>query len=329
MIATISGIPVYQALVTDPDTGMLKISLVDDPAVMSRWQALENARPYIRFKVADEDRRLVRGVVMRADFPIYRIDPAIGEYYVIYTADTIRQMAEKYLLESRQNNVNTMHAADSDVDGVNMVQYFIKDSAAGVSPEGFADIADGSLFAEFHVTNDEVWDAVRNGTYQGFSLEGIFDLEPERDADKVRHIVDGLDGKFSSQDNKEQYEMSKLNKLMVALHKMLATFGSVTTDRGVLAWDGDEDLKAGDEVFIIDQEGNRTAAEDGDYTTEDKKVIAVVDGRVSEIRDPEAEVTGTDAADDPERAEEDFMARRRHAYEESYDEKMRLIAERI
>ena len=185
-MVTIGGIPVYDALITDEETGMMKISLVDDPAVMSDFLAFDNIRKMQMYSVTDEEKRLVRGVVMRADFPIYRRDERLGEYYIIYKPETIRAMAEKYLAESRQNDVNVMHS--TDVDGVQMVQWFIKGD--GVSVTGFDDIADGSLFAEFHITNDEVWEAVKAGTYKGFSLEGYFTLTPEKDADLVQEIVD-------------------------------------------------------------------------------------------------------------------------------------------
>ena len=291
-IVTIGGIPVYDAQILDEDSGMLKISLVDDPAVMSNFQAFDAQKKLLMYEVADEEKRLVRGVIMRADFPIFRRDKEMGEYYIIYKADTIRQMAEKYLVENRQNNINLMHEADSDVDGVQMVQFFIKDSAAGVSPANFDEIADGSLFGEFHVTNDEVWDQIKNGTYKGFSLEGVFDLMPEQDKDEVQEIVDSLDGKFKRifKHNSKSKNMSKLSRLKAALAKALAEFGTITTDKGILAWDGDDDLKAGDSVYVEDAEGNRTPAEDGDYKTEDNKTIVVVDGKVSEIKDPEAEV---------------------------------------
>ncbi len=85
--------------------------------------------------------------------------------------------------------------------------------------------------------------------------------------------------------------MSKINRFKAALAKMLAAFGNVSTDKGILAWDGDEDLKAGDAVFIEDAEGNRTEAPDGDYITSDNKTIVVESGKVAEIRDPEAEVS--------------------------------------
>ena len=291
-MVTIGGIPVYDALITDEETGMMKISLVDDPAVMSDFLAFDNIRKMQMYSVTDDEKRLVRGVVMRADFPIYRRDERMGEYYIIYKPETIRTMAEKYLAESRQNDVNVMHS--TDVDGVQMVQWFIKGD--GVSVDGFDDIADGSLFAEFHILNDEVWEAVKSGEYKGFSLEGFFDLAPERDKAQVEEIVDDLDGQFSRMfKSLFNRNMSKINRFKAALAKLLAVFGNVTTDKGVLAWDGDEDLKEGDAVFIEDQEGNRTDAPDGDYITSDNKTIVVVDGKVSEIRDPEAEVAPEEA----------------------------------
>ena len=292
-MVTINGIPVYNALIDESDTGMLKISLVDDPAVMSNFLSFDAAKKMLLYKVEDEEKRLVRGVVMRADFPIYRYEKKAGEYYIIYRADQIRVMAEKYLVEGRQNNVNLMHEEGSDVEGVQMVQYFIKDTAAGVAPDGFDDIADGSLFAEFHVVNDDVWAAIKDGTYKGFSLEGIFNLVPEEDKDSVQDIVSALDGAFSRLHKflKSTNQMGKMKGIMTLLTRYLSVkFGNVTTDKGVLAWDGDEDLKAGDAVFIQDENGDRVDAADGDYTTADGKVIKVANGEVTEIVDSKAEV---------------------------------------
>ena len=265
---------------TDEETGMLRISLVDIPAVESNFLAFakEGEKPAHLYFVKDEEKRIVRGVVMRADYPILRRNGDY-EYFIVFRADTIRVMAEKYLAESRQNKVDEMHNHE-DVDEVRMVQYFIKDTGAGIAPAGFDDIADGSLFAEFHVLNDEVWEKVKDGTYRGFSLEGAFELAPEQ----MKAIP------------KTDTNMSKIKRFKAALARMLAEFGNISTDKGVLAWDGDEDLKAGDAVYIEDQEGNRETAPDGDYITSDNKTIVVADGKVAEIRDPEAEVAPEEPA---------------------------------
>ena len=325
-MVTIDGLPVYRALVDDPETGMYKISLVDDPAVESLFQKFSAEKRVLTYRVEDEERRIVRGVVMRADFPIYRRDPRFGEYYIVYTADTIRVMAEKYLLEGRQNAVNLQHEDGSDVDGVQMVQCFIKDSAAGISPEGFEDIADGSLFAEFHVVNDEVWDAVKAGTYRGFSLEGVFSLQPEQDADWVRDIVARLRGIFRElkTDN-----MGRMKRIKEALARMLQELGRVTTDRGALQWDGEDDLRAGMDVYTGEGE-DRAPAPDGDYRTEDGKVIRVENGKVAEIRDDSAEVAGaaqqSAPVTEPERSPAELV---REALSKTYDEKQRLISEAL
>ena len=293
-MVTIDGFPVFDVFVTDEDTGMLKISLVDEPAVMKDFLAFDSHRRMQMYSVQDEEKRLLLGVVARANFPIYRKDERLGEYFIVFKPETIRKMAEKYLAESRQNNVNLMHGKDTDVEGVQMVQWFIQDSAKGIVPAGF-DVPDGSLFAEFHVLNDEVWKAVKEGTYKGFSLEGFFDMAPEHEVQEVSDMVEDCDGMFSRIMKKahsilNEQNMSKIDRFKAALAKFFAALGNVSTDKGVLSWDVDEDLKAGDEVFILDGEGNRAVPEDGDYITTDAKTIVVAEGRVAEIKDPEAEV---------------------------------------
>ena len=282
MIATIDDIPVFNATI-DEDCGIIRVSLVDDPAVSKAFQVFKaGARPML-YAVQDEDKHLVRGVIMRADYPIYRRDKSLGEYYIVYKPDVIRQMAEKYLTEDRANNVNIMHKEGSDVEGVNMVQWFIK--GAGVAIEGFDDIADGSLFAEYHVTNEDVWAEIKAGTYKGFSLEGYFNLEPEQNEDYVQDVIDKWGEYFSKIKN-----MANFKKFATALAKMLAKFASITTDKGVLVWDTEDDLKAGDSVYVQSEDGTRVKAEDGDYKTDDGKVIKVADGKVAEIVDDDAEV---------------------------------------
>ena len=270
------NIPFYWAELSDDEDGMVYVSLVDNPAVDRDFMAFSAEKKIPVCAISNEEKRLVRGVLMRADFPIYRVVPTGEEFYIIFSAPTIRRMTERFLEQGNQGNVNTMHIPGSDVEGVNLVQLFIKDKSAGIDPAGFEDVEDGSLFGEYHVANDDVWADIKAGKFKGFSIEGIFTVS-----------------KDSHQFNKQQInEMAKLEKLKTRLAKLLAEFGVVSTDKGALYWDGDEDLKAGDMVQKESESGERSAAPDGQYTTEDGKTITVVDGKVSEIVDPKAEVDG-------------------------------------
>lgn len=321
--ATINGIPVFNAVIDGDDTRMQKISLVDYPAVESDFQTFDRQKVAVKYVISDEDKRLVWGVVMRADFPIYRKSEDFGEYYMVFTPETIRTMAEKYLKEKLQNEVNTMHEEGSDVDDVDMVQFVIQDTARGIVPVGFEDIKDGSLFAEFHVNNDEVWEHIKDGTYKGFSLEGVFGLDPVEE------------GKETFSKNIKNNTMSKFKKVLALLSKAMVALGNVTTDGGILHWDGEEDLKVGDAVQIQAENGDLSAAADGDYKTDEGVIYRVKDGKVSEIVNSEDGGSGNDGngGDGGEQPAVEAKASKfkkvMAAFSESYDEKKQKIYDAV
>ena len=317
---TIKGRPVFVAGMDTDTCGMLKVSLVDYPAVEKNFLAFDKQEKVELYTVQDEDKQIVFGVLMRANYPIFRKDKELGEYFIIYKPEVIRAMAEKYLKEGRSSDVNTMHGEDSDVKDVDMVQLFIKDSANGMNPAGFEEIEDGSLFAEYHVNNPDVWASIKAGTYKGFSIETLNTIEEESaviSTEKIQDVIDWLNS-FSSNN------MNVKNQIKAKLAAMLGKFGNVTTDKATLSWDGDGELEAGMEVYILDEDGNRNKPEDGDYTTEDGKVIAVADGIVTEIRDAEAEV----APEEENEMKAEHMARVAK-FEETYEDKERRMAEAI
>lgn len=258
------GLPLYKAEFPLETDGILRVSLVDCPAVESDFMYFDKTGEVRTYAVTNEEKRIVRGVILRADYPIYRNEHGF-EFYMVFGAPEIRAVAEKYLVEGRQNNVNLQHERGSDVLGVNLLQFFIKDTENGVSPKGFEDIADGSLFGEYHITNDAVWAEVKAGTFRGFSVE----------------VVCGL-GEV------EKKPKSKNMGIKSVLKKLFVQMAAVTTDKGILAWDGEDDI-AVDVAVYIEEEGERKPAEDGDYTLDDGAVIVVKDGVVAEIKDSKEE----------------------------------------
>lgn len=286
-------LPIYRAIINSEEAGMVTISLVDFPATESDFIAFDKQKELMKYSIENEEKRMVRGLVMAANQLIYRVHPYFGEYWIYYDAETLRVMAERYLKNNFQNNVDLNHDGNL-VEGVDMVQFFIKDTENGISPKGFEEYADGSLFAEFHINNDEVWNQVKKGEFKGFSLEGYFGIEPTGQEFKEEQI-----------NNEDKYNktMSKLNRVREVLRSLLLEFGEVSTDKGVIVFDGDE-LVEGMMVHGIDEQGNEVQLEDGEYRTEDKKVITIENSRVSEIRDDSAEVsTDEPSAEEPENQE--------------------------
>ncbi len=89
---------------------------------------------------------------------------------------------------------------------------------------------------------------------------------------------------------------------------MLAKFSDLKTSKGVLTWDSDEDLKAGMDVYVMDENGEYAPAADGDYVTEDGQTIVVKEGRVESITDPKAEVDPEEGMSTVEVAAEEEVA---------------------
>lgn len=188
-------LPIFQANVDEEGTGMFCISLVDEPAVEVSWQLFDKAKQ--TFKVENPDLQLITGVVMLADTPIYRYDPTYGEYYIMFSKDTIEKMVQKFFKEGYQENVDNDHTFNL-IDGIELQQAFIKDTEKGISPKGFEDVPEGSLFFTYKVTSDELWNEIKTGNWTGFSLAGTFDMEQafakvvDKDEEEILNLIQTL-----------------------------------------------------------------------------------------------------------------------------------------
>lgn len=168
-------LPIYNIELGD-SPGVLKMSLVDSPAVMSDFIAFSEDKE-LKFSL-DEEEHIVFGCALRSDFPIYRCNANKGEFYVIFSKQSIKQLYEKFMIEGRISEVNTQHS--TDVEGVYLIQSFIKDTEKGINPIGFEDINDGSWFCAYKILNENVWNDVKSGKFNGFSVEGYFCLNEEK-----------------------------------------------------------------------------------------------------------------------------------------------------
>ena len=126
----------------------------------------------LKFAIQDEEQRIVTGPLMIADLPIYRRDED-GEYYVVFSAEEIKKIVQRFFKKGYQAKVNIEHG--KPIEDVFMFESYIVDRDKGVMPpKGFEDISNGSWFGSYKVDNDKIWDEVKAGTFKGFSIEGMF-----------------------------------------------------------------------------------------------------------------------------------------------------------
>ena len=169
-------LPIYKMTINNEgESGVDFVALVDVPAIEVDWFAFAKEE---RFKTIDPQRRIITGALMLADTPIYRRNEKMGEFMVVFDKPTIEQIVQKFFKQNKTNNVNEMH--DTPIEGVYMYESFIIDKSRGISaPKGFNKIPDGSWFGSYKVDNTDVWENfIKTGEFKGFSVEGLFDMQP-------------------------------------------------------------------------------------------------------------------------------------------------------
>ena len=103
--------------------------------------------------------------------------------------------------------------------------------------------------------------------------------------------------------------MKLKEKFKLLMKSVFVQFGSAMTDKGItLIWDGDEDVKVGDNVYqeTEDDNGeiNYIAVDAGEYILEDGRTVVVdEESKVAEIREKEEEKPAEPAEEPAQMAE--------------------------
>ena len=260
-------LPFIEFKLTDEVEGLQAIALVDRPAIGLNYQAFA---PH-KFEVINEDKRIVMGAAMVPDLPIYRRDER-GEYYAIFKKETIKALVQKLFKENKHNVFNEEHNAFKILDGVYIYQSFITDAELGISaPSGFENVADGTWFIAAKVENDEAWAKVKEeGILKGFSVEGVFDLEPYKfkkmNKLNLESVISTLKSVFSDAEVEETTEDNFAEATLV--------------DGTIVKWEGE--LADGTALVVVMPEGE-VAAPDGIHELSDGTLIETAGGLVVNI----------------------------------------------
>lgn len=155
------------------DSDVYNVSLVESPAVESNFIFLSEQKP-IQICLDKDDKHLIYGAVLIPDFPIYRFMDG-EEFYIQFSKETIEKLAHSFLGNGRVQNFTLQH--EIDADGIEVVESWIKLSENDKSVDLGLDVPVGSWIMGSHVSNEEVWKAIKAGEMKGYSIEAIVGLE--------------------------------------------------------------------------------------------------------------------------------------------------------
>ena len=188
----------------DPDDGCYVISLVEDPAVdvdflkFSKNKSQVCASKCFKSQVCaskcfkskkmwfeENDKHIVTGIAMRADYPIYRNQDG-EEFCIVFSKEVIRDMVERFFKEGLEKAISIDHSQNID-DCVVIESYFI-DKERGICPKEFTEIEDGSWIVSVKINNEDIWNRIKKGDFKGFSIETLGHMVEMYKKDDVSQI---------------------------------------------------------------------------------------------------------------------------------------------
>ena len=123
----------------------------------------------------DNEKHIVLGPAMIPDQKIFRKDAQGNPYYVYFSPDTIKMIAEKYMRNKYTDNNDTMHDGKAIKD-IHVLESWIKEDTQDKSSKyGFENLPVGTWFVSMKVNNPKVWEEVKSGKLNGFSVSGFFE----------------------------------------------------------------------------------------------------------------------------------------------------------
>lgn len=160
-----------ELIIKNEDDGVYAISLVDSPAIQENFIMLSSQN--VELKILDEEKRIVVGFALVPEKRIYR-KYKDKEFNVFFTKETVAKSQELFMKNLNINKFTTEHR--EEVNGVNVIESWIvedtkndKSNLYKLKPKG------GEWVVMSKIYNDDVWNEVKNGTFKGYSIEGLYD----------------------------------------------------------------------------------------------------------------------------------------------------------
>jgi len=273
--------------------GITAISLVKYPAIEQTWISFSDdggevkPNPHFAFKTIDEEKRIVAGPAMVPDKLIIRIDDEGEEFFVFFTAETIRVLSERFLLQGRQNNMTLEH--EVTVNELSVVEsWIVEDSEKDKSSLYGFDLPVGSWFVKIKVLNDEIWQLVKDKSVEGFSVEGVFareiikqnkNMKTEKKS-KLDVYLSKIKAIFNEEETPEEENKNEKFASVTAIGadgaEVVITFEGETLEPGL--------------TITHEVDGEAVPVPTGEYLLPDGMVLIVAEeGVVGEVKPVEAE----------------------------------------
>ena len=161
----------FELILQDEEDGIFANSLVAAGAIERDFVYFSNE---VLFAEVSDEKRLVAGPMLIPNKKILRLTEDGERYYVYFSEETIENVARKFMKNGFGREVTLEHG--DKTSGVYLTELWLVEQPLKDKSNlyGFT-LPKGTLFAVYKVENEQVWQKVKDGTFNGYSIEGLFE----------------------------------------------------------------------------------------------------------------------------------------------------------
>jgi hypothetical protein len=161
----------FELILEDEEDGVFANSFVAAGAIERDFVYFSNE---VLFAEVSDEKMLVAGPLLIPNKKILRLTEDGERYHVYFSENTIENVARKFMKNGFGNQVTLEHG--NKTSGVYLTESWIIEQPLKDKSNlyGFT-LPKGTWFGVYKVDNEQVWEKVKDGTFNGYSIEGLFE----------------------------------------------------------------------------------------------------------------------------------------------------------
>lgn len=121
-----------------------------------------------------EDQRVVIGPAMVPQKLILRTDEKGNPFWVFFSKETIRQIAEKFLANNYLHNTDVNHNNEVVTQNTLVETWLVENPEYDKSKLYGFDVSEGTWMVKYKINDEATWQSIKSGELRGFSIAGTF-----------------------------------------------------------------------------------------------------------------------------------------------------------
>ena len=208
----------YELKYTKGEEGVFRMSTVESPATKTQLVMFDDELKAMEF--SDDEKQIIYSVAMRPNMLIPRKNINGEPAMVFYSEETVKDLQQNFFKNNSHNGATINHDKNIRQDMYCFESWIVDNPEKDKATSLGLDVKKGDWILAQKVDNQEVWQDIKSGKLQGFSIEAY--LEPVLTNNDIKMTQEEVDErikaviKMTAEEDAKKLEEEAAAKLAMA-----------------------------------------------------------------------------------------------------------------